>query len=254
MPLADRSAPRVPDHTDTLEDERKPDGDFASGRPAANSPRRCQALLLKRHGRQCRRWALKGSKFCPFHGGRKKKLLHNVDRKMPGIYSKKLGPTLAKALEEAVSQPNGEMLRVYEELALVRLSSQESVRLFSAVYELPDDHPKKSESLLMTGSLMRESLQEVIKVAQTAASIESQQNDRVSIQHLAAVVEQIVRLAYEAFGEDHLDLVQNYESLIRGKVRLPKPGSDGTTITPDQDVMEMDDTVPRYEEPADVTE
>jgi len=204
-----------------------------SGPPPENSPRRCHAR--RRNGERCRRWALRGRDYCQFHGGRRGPV--RTDR-LPMFYSRQLNRTLQEAVESQLEMAPREQLALFEELALMRLTAQRTVSMWNAAVETG-----KPETEQMAVALMVEALKNVEHMCTAAARVESTAADKVSIHTLKAFVSQIVRIAYETMGEEHVELARKFEKLVREEIKLPSE-EEGTTLTPDADVTRMDDTVP----------
>lgn len=95
------------------------------GCPPDDHPRRCQAKARGSQDR-CKRWALVGSNYCQFHGGRR---THTVKKGLPYRYSKHLGPKLREAVDEFLAQPHHDQISLYEELAMLRLAATQAIRL-----------------------------------------------------------------------------------------------------------------------------
>jgi len=202
-------------------------------------PRRCQAKFKRKPGKICRNFALRDSRFCKFHGGARDRALGRGVRvnHLPRFYQNVLTKTVAQLVEDQLGASPNEQLQIYEELALMRVAASQAVRLYGAALELGKDDIINNASVLM-----RDALESVVDTCETAAKIEASAKDKFSIHSLQQVVNQIVRLAHEVFGDDQ-SKVEMFERLMRTKIKMPV-GESGTTLTPDQDVTEMDDTVP----------
>jgi len=208
------------------------------GKCPPDHPRRCKAL---RHDRsQCERYALKDSNYCSFHGGRRAdKHRVRIDH-LPKFYSKRLGPTLTARLEELTGAAPSEQLSLLEELSLMRVLAGDTVALYDAAVGT-----EKTELVANAGMLLRDALRQVADMCEKAARVDALAKDKISIHHLSFVVNQIVRIAAEVFGDDTTRAAQ-FEQLIRERVRLPSI-QQGTLLTPDADVVDMDSTIPKGE-------
>lgn len=239
-----------------------------SGFPPERHPRRCQWIYGSGYkvGTRCQWWALKGVIYCRQHGGRKLQAAAGLKVKsadprhasqlgtsLHGVhvfYSKVLGKTLHDKLKEIVESPGHEQFNLREEIALTKISAGDTVQLYDGVctlLEVEGDEKKRqalAEAKLITGAQMRGVLGEVIDMCDKAARVEAAGKDKVTVQNIVIIVNQIVRVAYETFGINNLDLCYEFERRIKEQVRLPNEGPEGTTITPDQDVLDMDDTIP----------
>jgi hypothetical protein len=224
----------------------------AINRVANQHPRLCQAKLAG--GRKCGQWALKGIQYCKFHGGAAIKRLRekrNVDDPRTNDVArirkyKKLGATLEQFVAELLTQPEQEQLDLFEELALMRSFVDESTSMFAAACALPANNAKRTELIVCAGGLMKQALDDVRVMSKTASDIFANGKDKFSVHSLHDIVQQIKRMVHNCFGHCEIEL-EEFEKQLR-LLQLPKIGADGTTITPDQDVIEMDSMIPRKEQ------
>jgi len=194
---------------------------------------RCQAK--RKGGKKCGKWALKGSRFCQLHGGRRRtgNVVHIGH--LPVFYSSVLNATLTEAVQAATDGEPHEQLQVFEELALMRLAARDAVALWSAAQQSDNTETRLGAAEVMKGALV-----EVIKMAETAARINAAGSDKVSVHNIAHVVRQIVRIAYECMEEDQARV---FERMVKQQIKL-STGAPGTVVTPDMDVRSMDDSIP----------
>lgn len=192
-----------------------------------------QCNAIRRNGKRCRKWRLRGQRCCQFHGGRRGR---TQLKSMPGFYRDVLSKTLDDVIQAAMEQNPSEQVSLLEELALMRLTAREAVALYSAA-QASDQKTKD-----MAAGVMVDALKNVQSIAESAARINAASKEQLSATSLKVVVHQITRIAYEVIGDTQL--AEEFERRIRDKVRLPDE-TKGTLLTPDQDVQEMDDSVPR---------
>lgn len=215
-----------------------------NGPPPDGHERQCRAT--SRVSRQrCRKWALKGSNYCQFHGGRRK----IATRKgMPSYYSKHLGPTLKAAMTELLEQPHDEMVQLYEELALARVQASQAVALAAPCFEPGTEIKAETKSLAM--EMLRSSIDHVKDMCLAVQKLEQNAADKISLRVVDLFILQIVRAVYTVCGTDNQDIAQRIEAEIENRVRLPKQLDidtgvtvNGTVITPDQVVVDMDRSI-----------
>ena len=168
---------------------------------------------------------------------------------MTKFYHRTLQPKLKERLAEVLQDlAPMEQLGVSEELALIRDAAANSV----AVYAKAVEDGARIETVLSAGAIMSAQLQEVIKCAATAASIEDTKQKLCGA--FATLVEacaiSVTRALYEVYGDDCR--IAEVEKKLREHlmVRVDRHGSnalgfEGTLLTPDQDVIMMDATVPK---------
>lgn len=160
---------------------------------------------------------------------------------MPRFYRTRVTKTVQELLDEHLSQPAHEQVQLLEELALSREAAGEAVAMYCIVKELPPG-PKRDEMMIAAVELMKGQLDYVKSMALAANSILNA-GKALGINDLSCVRDQMVRAAFETFGDD--PRVKDFERILR-EVKVPlADGAQGTTLTPDQDVMDMDETVPR---------
>lgn len=205
---------------------------FLQGAPAADSPHRCHAN--RRNGERCKKWSLTRSAYCQFHGGRRTANV-NIGH-LPVFYSKVLNQTLQDALKAAVETDPHEQLNLFEELALMRMTAADAVQLWGIASE-----KGSIDSRIAAGEIMKAALAEVVKTCEVAARVSATGADKVSVHNITHVVRQIVRIAFEVMGKEEAQL---FERLVRERVKV-STGTTGTTSTPDEDVAEMDGTIPQ---------
>lgn len=231
-------------------------------KPPEDHPRRCQHIRVTGSGigTRCKRWALKRATKCKRHGGTMQqrsygkittpKMVGCGIRGLPMFYGKVLGKTLSEKLKELVEKPNHEQLDLREEIALAKISAADMVQLYdgvSVLLEQETDDARRSQlaqAKITTGAQMRMVLGDVVDMCDKVTRVEAGMKDKVTIQNIVIIVNQITRIAYEVFGDNDMQKCFEFERRIKEQVRLPSEGPEGTTITPDQDVLEMDDTVP----------
>lgn len=183
---------------------------------------------------------MRGRGYCPFHGGKSPLA---TTKSMPGFYKRYLTKTLATKLDELTAGSHSEQVSIYEELALMRIMASDAVVLVGAA--LDNGEPG---SRALAASVLREALDGVKEFVLAASRIEKDAEDKVSLQVMSLFVLQITRAIYRVLGDD-IATAKRIEKEIHDTVRLPRPGVDpnvnldGTTITPDQVVAEMDESI-----------
>lgn len=206
--------------------------------PQDHDEYRCKAVP-KNLGRRCGKIALKNSNFCQFHGGRNSHGRTDAGVNMPMFYSKYLDASISDLVAAQMGSDPRETLNLFEELALMRLACGDAVALWTAAQQSTDSSKRVAASMIMA-----DALKNVQQLCQAAASIESQGKDKFSVHTLRSIINQIVRIAYRVF-EDDMEKAQAFEQMIADHVKLPSLGHEGTSLTPDMDVGEMDSSVPQ---------
>lgn len=224
--------------------------------PETRARTRCEGTC--RNGKPCGKPRLRGARFCQTHlpGGRKHSMFRkgskdghvgHVTRRtelLGRIYTRVLSKTLREALDEHLSQDPSKQVQIFEELGLMREHSMNAVALWSIAQD-----SDKLETRLAAGELMAGMLKQVADLAKTAAAINAQ--SAVSVHTLHFVVQRIINVMHEVCGEENISLALEFEQRVRAEIRVEQyAGGDsmsGTTLTPDRDAIDMDESVPRVE-------
>jgi len=192
------------------------------GAPPDDHARQCKARSMVTRKR-CKRWALRGSDNCQFHGGRMsaayrfKKGIYNVS----GIYSKYLGPILTERVREAVNEPHDEQVSLYQELAITRSVACEALKLARPMFD-PDLRKQiDDETAAMCMTTLNSAMASVKDLVLAAARIEKDSKDKVSIKVINLIVAQIITAVQDECGEEHESLAESIAQAIDKKVRLP---------------------------------
>lgn len=212
------------------------------GCPPADHKNRCQGKKRRTRNR-CKRWALKGSKYCQFHGGRQK-VAKKIMRKR---YAKFLGQTLRDKINELSTDPHFDQVNLYDEIAIARLGAIQALKL--AEPALLGTHDLKPETIALSLSCLHDAMDRVRDVVVAASKIEKDSDGRVSLRVVDLVIVQIIKTIYKICPDETLAI--ELEKTIRDTVRLPviADGSSGAMIaegvenTPDCIVNEMDASI-----------
>lgn len=221
----------------------------AGGRFVGLVPEEYQCIRIRRNGRRCRKARIKGATCCKYHGGKWQSWPSTVVKlyRLPMFYSKVLGPTLKSYVEQCLDLEPHEQFDLVEEVMIMKGMMSQSIAMYEAACALPDG-PKKLAVVVMAGDSVKQGLKDVADMAHKAAQIRASMKDKVSVHNIQYVINQIIRIAHESMPEG----AEAFESLVRSHVKLPTAGVQGTTITPDQDVLDMDSTIPKGDDDENV--
>lgn len=237
------------------ENVRRRPGDYNTTfarRVALDDERRCQA---RRHFRtvpsylwplRCWKVTRRGSLYCAkcSKDGAEVRSWH-----LPTFYRTHLSRTLSDALS-LVAENEQQALELREELRLLRVAADESVVMYGQALDMremsPDEDTRKKAQGVVdeAAAVMKANLKDVSDHVLTAAKVEALSQDVFSPAAVRQLVDQIVRIAYSACGDEHQDIAERFSDMIRSDLKLLAGDSRGTTLTPDADVREMDQTVP----------
>jgi len=192
------------------------------GIPDPNSPRRCKGRSRVRKAR-CMTWALQGSDYCRFHGGRMslaykfKKGIYPVQ----GFYSKYLGPKLTELVRANLNEPHDEQVCLYQELAITRSMACEAIKLAQPLFD--DDQRKllNTETKAMIFGTLQSAMGAVKELVLAAARIEKDSKDKVSLKVINLIVAQIIESINQECGTENQALAEAIAKKINDKVRVP---------------------------------
>lgn len=195
----------------------------------ADHPRRCHARSGRTH-RRCGRWALVTSNYCQYHGGRRSHL--PTLRKMPGFYSKYMGPKLAQRVREILSRPSSEQVSLYQELALARTNVAETLKLYEVLLDPEQSAKLTVDTRVAIMSAMREAMDQVREMVTACAKIEKDAQDKVSMPVVNLVVQQIIIAVNEVCGTENLAIAEALAKKIED-IRLPVQDRFAPTVCVD---------------------
>lgn len=229
------------------------------GGPATSPEYQC--TFIKKDGTRCRKWRIKGTDRCNTKRHQRRGYEYNVGVKhLPRLYARAMTKTLRERVDDQLAATHDQQIELYEELALMRESATESVRMYALVAERIDEIRERGEEVPAklaqardhSAALMAEHLEKVKEYALGIARVRSLTKEKLTSHALYGVVHQVARMMYEVCGEEHEDIARRLESRMRQEITLPGDAeSEGTNITPDVDVLEMDELVPRGPDGAD---
>lgn len=242
------------------------------GGPKPDDPRRCQRrakkgfehLPYEERPLCCNKYALKGQRYCRKHNANNLKGVKGHG-KMPAHY-KVITMTLASRLRE-MEQNSHNALSLREELALVRVTADEAVAMFSVAFDhklqaeasyqaacasgseavIAPERARLEKARLLhdaAASTLRAVFKEVRDTALDAAKIEALSAGKFTAGSVKSILSQATLLLHEVCGDEHDDIARRFEELLYTRVKLDVLESTGTLITPDKDAIEMDESVP----------
>jgi len=190
--------------------------------PPEGHRRQCKARSFATKNR-CRRWALKYSDFCQFHGGRNSACyrFHKGIYKLPGYYSKYLGPKLSERVQDALNQPHDEQVALYEELAISRANACEALKLAQPLYDPATADKIDDDTKMLIISTLGTAMAHVKDMVLAAARIEKDAKDKVSLKVINLIVTQIILSINEVCGTENILIAEAIATAIDNNVRLP---------------------------------
>lgn len=193
-----------------------------SGAPPDGHENQCRAKS-QRSRQRCKRWALRGSGYCQFHGGRRAQALfaRTGQRRLPGFYSKHLGPKLSERVKELLDQPHDEQVSLYQELAVTRATACEALKLCQPLYDekLVKKLTPETKSLMI--QTLGQAMSNVKDLVLAASRLEKEAGDKVSMKVINLVVMQIVLAINDVCGTENLVIAEAIGKAIDERVRMP---------------------------------
>ena len=190
---------------------------------------------------------------------------YGISRETMAYYYKVIGPKLKDALNALNNDEN--FLDVSEEVSHMRLIHQENLRVLGMVYEsrenmdLPEETRNKCDiTIRELAPLIANSAEGVIRAVERAAKIQVSLSDKANPHTTEILTRQICQFVYRAFDApdiqpgDSLQVqqdkiaaklrIQHFDKMMNEELQLPSLKALGTSITPDQQVLAMDATIP----------
>jgi len=164
---------------------------------------------------------------------------------MPKLYGKVLNETLKDSVAAQIGVDPREQCSLFEELALLREHAAQTVKLWSGL----QDMGASPDQIIAAGEVMASTMAEVAKLAQSAHNITQGGKDQFSIHDLQFVIQSVIKVIFTVCeervdGQNYRFIAEEIEQMIRDSIVMPSNETQGTTLTPDQDVAEMDASVP----------
>lgn len=196
-----------------------------------NHEHRCQALH-KTTRERCKKYAVRGSKFCVQHGGRLKGRIKPQNKVMSrefmsAGYLQHVGPTLKKQLEHFLSKPHDEQVSLYEELAVARATATQALKLASPLFEDQTNATPEMKKLLndpafkaLALSTLNDAMGRVKDLVVAASKIEKDAEDKVSVKVINLFILQILRAIESVVGDDR-ELLMKINDAIDTQVKMP---------------------------------
>lgn len=111
-----------------------------------------------------------------------------------GYYRQVFGPVLQKRFDSFVG--SGDMLDLYDELALLRSTAMDAVSIYSAAIESADP-----AAALQAGQFVSAAMQNVAKMVESIAKLEVMRGNIITKDALNVIARQITQASFEAFGD-----------------------------------------------------
>lgn len=179
------------------------------------------------------------------------------------FYARVLGPKLKAVLEECAAEYKRH--NIDEEILITKAVSRDALIVLDSLHELPDTAlPRETRAKLLTeaGSIVNQTMEQATRLVERSAKIHALTADKISPTVVDDMVQQMCRFVYLAFEAKHnsghpdftdfdeavnkilMERISKFDKMISDDLQLPSLKALGTTITPDQQVLAMDDTVP----------
>lgn len=193
-----------------------------SGAPPEGHPNQCRTKSQVTR-RRCRRWALRGSGFCQFHGGRRAAAIYckTGQRRLPSFYSKYLGPKLSERVKELLDSPHEEQVSLYQELAVARASACEALKLAQPLFDEKQAEKLSPETKSLIVATLGQAMTNVKDIVLAASRLEKEAGDKVSMKVVNLIVMQIVLAINDVCGTENLEIAAAIGKAIDERVRLP---------------------------------
>lgn len=186
-----------------------------------------------------------------------------VSQETMGTYQKKVGPKLKAVLERIAADTR--VMDVTEQLTHMRCVHEQSLAMYSDIFELEfadtlEGRNAKHEALRLAGMMLNETGREVINAVEKAAKITTLAIGPVDPNAITNITKQICGFVHRVFDisdtapqntEDEKarfleakKRIVHFDRMLTEELQLPSLRALGTVITPDMQVLAMDDTIP----------
>lgn len=214
-----------------------------------DSEKRCVAIS-KSTGQRCKRYADKGQDRCQKHTN------HFIKKRFDRMsrYAKAMGKTLTEKVAELQSADHP-IHSIRDELDLTRVLATDAVALYEAAHLTPDEK-ERDKNVAWAGALMKDTLNNVRDMAMAYVKIEREFGASMTIEQTQILVSKFTQLMdrtlKEMVGRGVLSDVDAKRACIRMQELVEErlvvsDQPHGSSLTPDQDMRDMIDSVPRYE-------
>lgn len=204
-------------------------------------------------GERCKRWAKPGNSRCPMHlqafGKKHARRFDSMSR-----YAKSMGKTLTQRVAELQSADHP-VQSLRDELDLSRALAVDCVALYEAACETPDEK-EREKNKAWASELMKSALNNVRDMAIAYTKIEKEFGAAMSLEQTQILVSKFAQLMDRALRESVNKGQMADDEAKRICIRMQELVEErlvvsnqphGTTLTPDQDMRDMIDSVPRFE-------
>lgn len=187
------------------------------------------------------------------------------------FYGKKLGPKLSRLLENNLN--NEEKHDISKEVAMVRTVGAQALGVYDALLEMPEGTlPEETRVQLIhdAGQIVADAMDESSRIVERSAKIFALTSDKLDPQAVDKVAKQICRFVYlcfedfeskvpkdadietklqwnefdEAVRKIMRERIKKFDDMLTNELQMPTLKQLGTTLSPDQQVRAMIDTVP----------
>lgn len=145
------------------------------------------------------------------------------------FYGDALGNSLREEHEALLSAPPDEQTRLDNELALLKMSARDAVAVWASA---------EGTKRLVAAQLMEEKIEGIARMV--TAIVRNNAQNAISVHQLHFAMRQMISIAFEVMPHE---TARQFEMMVSQRVSI-NSGPEGTTLTPDQDAIDMDRTVP----------
>ena len=177
---------------------------------------------------QCARWALIGSEYCNWHGGRFKN--RGIDKghqkKDMGYYSRNVSLTLREKLEELERMSPEERFSLAEEIDLARTMASKALQLYDLAFHGETEVDEKSKSTAY--SLMQDALKFVADIVKKAAEAKKIHESTVDFEQVAYLTRAITKIVQEEIADVDRSMADRVVERLNA-IKIPERKSNVTT-------------------------
>lgn len=140
-------------------------------------------------------------------------------RNIMGFYSRHLGGTLKKRLEDLAGIPYQEKMKLDEEIDIARSMALTALKLAQPALEMREGVTAELTALSL--SCLGDALDRCQRLLEAQKRLSEKSGETLNVSTVNLVITQIVKELYEGLGEEHLDVAKKLEESLRTSITLP---------------------------------
>lgn len=169
--------------------------------PPEGHARRCQAVN-RQSGLQCKNWAIKGRRFCRFHGG--KQPLISMGSK--GRYASQVSTALGEKLAKMAEEPDDERLSLAEEVDVARVLTSRALKIYDlAINGRGADGQEASEEIRQAAAQgLNQALEATSRLVERFAKVNTLTSGFITAKQIGFLVAQFNKIIADEIQDEEV--------------------------------------------------